>query len=266
VPQSNFELRRKLLQLEALYDVGRALNTLRPEDDLLEELMKRTEYKSVIVFSRTKFGADRIARALRDDGCRTFFVAHTEEGISLRKVLGPGPRVIVLHGPPPGDEAELPEHELIPVLSAPWQIRAWSNLARQLDRPLPAVLQIDSGMTRFGLSDREIDEITAEPASLMGLDVVLVMSHLACADNPAHPANAAQLATFKGLRKRLPAAPASLAASSGIFLGRDYRFDLVRPGAALYGIAPQLGPTNPMHPSPNSWKSQEWTPNQDGII
>ncbi len=77
-----------------------------------------------------------------------------------------------------------------------------------------------------------------DPRAFDGVRVELVMSHLACAEDPANPANAAQLERFGAARRRLPRAPASLANSSGIFLGSAYHFDLVRPGAALYGIAP----------------------------
>ena len=81
---------------------------------------------------------------------------------------------------------------------------------------------------------------------LSGIRTVLIMSHLACADEPDHPANVAQHATFEAMRARLPMAPASLANSAGIFLGSAYHFDLARPGAALYGINPTLGRPNPM--------------------
>jgi alanine racemase len=73
-----------------------------------------------------------------------------------------------------------------------------------------------------------------------------VISHLACSDEPQHQANVTQLARFAAVRERLPHIPASLAASSGVFLGREFHFDLVRPGAALYGVNPQPGRPNPM--------------------
>ena len=69
-----------------------------------------------------------------------------------------------------------------------------------------------------------------------------MISHLACADEPEHPLNETQRARFAAAATRLPGMPASLAASSGIFLGPRYHFDLVRPGAALYGVNPHAGP------------------------
>ena len=191
-------------------------------------------------------GAERVGRALASAGCRTFFVAHAEEGLRLRVALGTRPVIAVLHGLMPGNEAEFVAHDLLPVLSARWQIDTWSALARSLGRAMPAVLQVDSGMTRFGLSAKEVARLA--PEKLDGLNLRLLMSHLACADEPDHPANSAQRAAFEAMRARFPEVPASLSASSGIFLGQGYHFDLVRPGAALYGIAPQAGAPNPMRP------------------
>lgn len=192
-------------------------------------------------------GAARVAPALWRAGCRHFFVALLDEGLALRRLLPPEAFIAVLNGPMPGSAADCLEAELTPVLNSPEQVREWSQLARQVQRRLPAILQLDSGMTRFGLDPAELESLLAEDA-LEPIELRFVMSHLCCADTPEHPANAAQLAAFRRLRARLPGVPASLAASSGIFLGPDYRFDLVRPGAALYGIAPQAGRPNPLQP------------------
>lgn len=188
-------------------------------------------------------GAAAVAPALARAGCRVFFVAHVAEGIALRRGLGGAPEIYVLHGPPPGAEAAFAAHGLIPVLNSAAQAEAWAVFGRARGAPLPAALQFDTGMSRLGAAPEEV----AGLRDRADLDVRLVMSHLACADDPAHPANAAQLAAFRTLRALWPAAPASLAASFGIFLGPDYHFDLVRPGAALYGVAPTTGP-NPMRP------------------
>src|SRR5690606_24897872 len=111
---------------------------------------------------------------------------------------------------------------------------------------LPVVLQVDSGMTRLGLPPADAARIADDPATLQGLHVELVMSHLACADEPGHAANLAQLHEFRRLRALLPKGAASLANSSGIFLGQDWHFDLARPGAALYGVNPTPALPNPM--------------------
>ena len=191
-------------------------------------------------------GAAQVGAALYEEGCRHFFVAHLEEGISLRPHVAPDADIFVLHGPPVGADSEFTQHGLIPVLNSEAQVAGWRAHAAVLDRELDAVVQVDTGMSRMGLSPQEIDGWLADPHFLDGIKVRYVMSHLACADERYHPANAQQLARFLEIRARLPQYPASLANSSGVFLSPDYHFDLVRPGAALYGIAPQAGEPNPV--------------------
>lgn len=193
-------------------------------------------------------GAAQVGPALARAGCRDFFVAHIEEGIALRAILGPGPRIAVLHGAPPGAETDCLADGLVPVCNDAEQLAAWRQLARRRGRALPTILQVDTGMARFGLARVDLERLLADPDGLAGLSLSLVMSHLACADTPDHPANAAQLAAFAAMRARLGHVPASLAASSGIFLGSAFHADLVRPGAALYGVNPQPGRPNPMRP------------------
>lgn len=191
-------------------------------------------------------GAAQVGAALYEEGCRHFFVAHLEEGISLRPHVAPDADIFVLHGPPVGADSEFTQHGLIPVLNSEAQVAGWRAHAAVLDRELDAVVQVDTGMSRMGLSPQEIDGWLADSHFLDGIKVRYVMSHLACADERYHPANAQQLARFLEIRARLPQYPASLANSSGVFLSPDYHFDLVRPGAALYGIAPQAGEPNPV--------------------
>jgi len=191
-------------------------------------------------------GAARVAAALFRDGCRQFFVAHLGEGVDLRAALPDEAEIFVLNGLMPGAEALCLEARLTPVLNSLAQIDGWTGLSRRVGRALPAILQVDSGMARLGLSPAEVDRLVQDPARLGGIGLRAVMSHLACADEPDHPANQAQLAQFEAQRRRLPPAPASFANSSGIFLGADYHFDLARPGAALYGVAPVPGAPNPM--------------------
>ncbi len=192
-------------------------------------------------------GSGPVASALARAGCRTFFVAHPEEGLALRAAV-PGADILVLHGLVPSLQADMRAHGLTPVLSTLGQIAAWSAEARACGRALPAALHVDTGMARLGLSEAEVERIAAEPERLKGLDLRLVISHLASAEEPDNPSNERQRLTFERLRARLPAAKASFANSSGVFLGAPYHFDLLRPGAALYGIAPRTGAPNPMAP------------------
>ncbi len=140
--------------------------------------------------------------------------------------------LIVLHGATPGAEPVFADLSIIPVLNSRAQAEAWSALGVQRGAALPAHLQLDTGMARFGLSEADLSGLAALP----GVAMEMVMSHLACADAPEHPGNATQIANFNRMRAHLPPCRASLSASSGIFLGPDAYFDLVRPGAALYGV------------------------------
>jgi alanine racemase len=191
-------------------------------------------------------GAAKIAPVLERAGCRSFFVAHLDEAIALRASLAASSAIHVLNGVPPGAEPDCVAAEAIPVLNSLEQLTAWRRTAAILGRRLPATIQVDSGMARLGLSAGEVEQITDDARAFEGLDLQLIMSHLACADEPDHPANETQRKTFEAMRARLPAAPASFANSAGVFLGPAYHFDLARPGAALYGINPTPGRPNPM--------------------
>jgi alanine racemase len=186
-------------------------------------------------------GMDRVAPALVRAGCRVFFTAHLDEGIRLRGIVPADCTIHVLHGPPPGTAADFVAHALIPVLNDPGQVREWSALCARLGRRLPAAVQVDSGMSRMGLSPADLAALGDPRDWLAPFDPVLLMSHLACADVPDHPMNARQRQRFDAIRAAFPAVRASLANSSAIFLGADFHYDLVRPGAALYGIDPQPG-------------------------
>ena len=191
-------------------------------------------------------GALRVGPALARAGCRDFFVAHLDEGVALRPCL-PGATIHVLNGVLPGEEAAFAAHGLIPVLNSLPQLDRWARWARE-HGILPAALHIDTGMSRLGLEESDLDTLANDPGRLKGIDLQLVLSHLACAEEPDNPMNAAQRTAFEHARRRLPDARASLVNSSGIFLGPDYQFDLARPGAALYGVNPTLGRPNPMLP------------------
>jgi alanine racemase len=132
------------------------------------------------------------------------------------------------------------------VLNSLDEIAEWSQRARAERVELDAVLHIDTGMNRSGLSHGELSQLAARiRESLAGINLVLVMSHLACADEPGAEMNWTQLARFRAGLAVLPPAPASLAASAAIELGRDFHFDLVRPGLAIYGGNPILTRPNP---------------------
>lgn len=213
-----------------------SLKAIADNYDLVAGLGAGAECAAVVKADAYGLGAARVAQALAGRGAGTFFVAHLDEGIALRAVL-PQARIFVLHGFMPGCEGSMAAHGLIPVLNSLDQVRSWRRFCEQAGQAFPAALQFDSGMSRFGLSIEDL----AERALFNGLNLQLVMSHLACADMPDSSANEMQRQRFVTMAAAFPGVPRSLAASSGIFLGPDYHFELIRPGAALYGIAPSEG-------------------------
>ena len=213
----------------------------------LAALVAPAECAAVVKADAYGLGAAKIVPALARAGCRTFFVATPEEGHAAR-LLVPEARLFALDGLFPGAAPLLLGADVAPVLSSLAEVEDWAREAARAGRPLPAALQIDSGLNRLGLPESEVQALAAQPALLGALDLRLVMSHLASADDPADPNNEAQRAAFERRRALLPPAPASLAASDGLMLGPDYHFDLVRPGYALYGGQAFRGGATPVSP------------------
>ena len=215
----------------------------------LQAELGQVECAAVVKADAYGLGAARVAPALAAAGARRFFVALLDEAIALRGILAetcPEATIGVLAGLMPGAEADYLAHRIMPVLNRPEEVERWRALAGREDRRLTAALHVDTGMNRLGLSPGELDDLAAAPARLDGIDLVLCMSHLACAEEPDNPLNAQQLEAFEAARRRLPTAKGSLANSSGIFLGPAYHFELARPGAALYGINPIPDRPTPM--------------------
>jgi len=190
-------------------------------------------------------GADRVAPVLWEEGCRVFFTATLPEAVTLRAVL-PEASICVLNGLMAETPAIFTEHAIVPCLNDLEQIARWRTHASRFDRPLPAILHVDTGMSRSGLDSREFDWLLETPSLLDGIDWLYVMSHLASADEPDSPQNPLQLDRFRGIRRALPVKMgASLANSAGILLSPDYHFDLGRPGIGLYGGRPRADRPNP---------------------
>lgn len=189
-------------------------------------------------------GAGPVARRLWAEGARSFFVARLAEGETLRTLLTPmrPATIYVLDGMTDGAAPRLRAAGLTPVLNSLPQVAAACADAAATRRPLPVALDIDTGMNRQGLTPDEAHAAVQATDRLRGLDVGLVMSHLGSATQPENPRNSRQLSAFLEVRSLFPAARASLAASAGVFLGPDYRFDLVRPGISLFGGGPRERP------------------------
>ncbi len=204
---------------------------------------------SVVKADGYGLGALHIAPALAAAGCDSFFVARLAEGVVLRRVL-PQARIFVLDGAAPDAVPALLSHNLLPVLNSLADIASWQAAALATRRTLEAVVHVDTGMSRLGLPSYELTVLASEAKRrLSGLNLALVMSQLSSADEAGSPQNALQLSRFRQALAMLPPAPASLAASAGILLGKDYHFDLVRPGVGLYGGHPRGHlADNPMKP------------------
>jgi alanine racemase len=197
--------------------------------------VKPAEVAPVVKADAYGLGAKHVAAALTAAEVKTFFVAHAEEGIELR-AIAPAATIYVLHGYAAEHKGLFAEYRLAPVLSSPPQLVAWLKSGLRTDY----ALHVDSGLSRLGLSEQDLDMVEGAAAPVM------VMSHLASSDDPEHEKNAEQLARFKNVLKRFSTARVSLAASGGCFLGAEFAFDLVRPGIALYGGNPRKSGENPM--------------------
>jgi alanine racemase len=221
------------------------LSALRSNWARLNEASGRAECAGVIKADAYGLGIAPIARALTNEGCKTFFVASIDEGRIAREVQ-PGAIIYVLDGLLPGAEAHYSGFDLRPVLSSLAEVRDWAAFGRARKQKLAAALHIETGMHRLAMPEDELRHLAAAPEVFSAFDFCLVMSHLACADEPNNPMNERQRHRFESLRALLPPAPASLSNSGGTFLGRDYHYDLVRPGIALYGGRAHEGGPNPM--------------------
>ena len=192
-------------------------------------------------------GAEKISSALYRAGCRDFFVAYLSEGIALRRVIGDSGRIFVLHGFFSGTEREFTRYKLIPVLNTIEQIEGWLLYTQKVGHRFPVALHFDTGMSRLSFSRQDQEFLFGEGQDkLKLLEVVLVMSHLANGDIQGDKKNEEQLNLFRDIRdkvsKILGYSPEySLSATAGIFLGKEYLFDLCRPGLGLYGIYPYIG-------------------------
>jgi alanine racemase len=233
--------------------------------------------KPSAVIKANGYGLDAgiFAQTLIQEGCRDFFVAHLEEALELRETLNQRmpeltdkTAVLLLEGLPgrltDAGVLQLVNMQITPVLNSVKQIERWAKAGEGVGRPLPAILQVESGMHRSGLNPEELQELVAtRPALLQQIDLQLVMSHLADAGNvktagdsfagqaqvEAGDASEQQLDAFNSqcdeVRKVVPKIRKSLAASAGVFLPEEFHMDMIRLGGAFHGQAPFTAEGNP---------------------
>ena len=212
----------------------------------------KTKTAAMVKANGYGLGSGAVASALAGAGAEIFFVASLGEAIELRKIFRATNHndlpIMVLHGAQRGQEDALAAHHLIPVLNDLEQIARWQLFAKKTGTSLPALLHFDTGMTRLGLDADQADWLIQNKAALDGLDIAYVMSHLVSGELIDDPVNRRQLVRFNDLRSWFPGVPASLANSAGCLLGRDYHFQMTRPGIALYGIHPLEKATPQLRP------------------
>ena len=181
-------------------------------------------------------GLAPVSHALYDSGCRHFFVAHADEAITLRRSFAEKQcYIFVLEGPQANELKDYDAYKLTPIINTTDQIEHLVSFNKTNISTLPSALHIDTAMSRLGLAPNDVQRMAKHLTPNGSLPLCLVMSHLACADNPLHSLNSEQLNMFSTLTAQIEHTPKSLANSAGILLGEKYHFDLTRPGISLYG-------------------------------
>ncbi|WP_054112770.1 alanine racemase [Marinagarivorans algicola] len=231
------------------------LNALAANWRVLSERLGTTTCGAVVKANAYGLGIAPVALKLVAQGCTVFFVAHLNEGIELRTLLKavndiPPPIIYVLQGCEAGCEWLFVEHNLRPVIISLPMLLRWQGSVH--GDHWPCAVKVNTGMNRLGLAYQEYADSLVRHAQWWRQVPVMLMSHLACADDPCHKLNLRQQMLFEqcvtSLKHLNPSALASFANSGGIFLGSDYHFDIARPGAALYGLNPVPGQRNRMQP------------------
>jgi alanine racemase len=212
----------------------------------LEKTAVPAECAGVIKADAYGCGAEPVARALTAAGCKIFFVATLDEARAVRAAV-PSAAIYVLNGFFQNCGEAYAKIDVRPVIGDLNELAEWDVFCRRSGWAGGAAVHIDTGMNRLGLTLTEAQGIVPR-INAGDHGITLVMSHLACAETLNHPLNGKQVATFREIASLYAGVPASLANSSGIFLGPQFQFDVVRPGAALYGVNPTPEADNPMQP------------------
>ena len=206
----------------------------------------RARTAAVVKADAYGLGIEEVGETLYIAGARDFFVATAEEGVTLR-LYAPDARIFVLAGIWPGMQRLFFENDLVPIISSEEQLAFWMSVLSEYGE-YPCALQVDTGFNRLGLTVPEALALADDVSRPASFSPVLVVSHLACGDDPASPMNRQQLDSFRQVSRAFEGIESSLSASAGIFLGPEYHFDLTRPGIALYGGEAVPGVANPMRP------------------
>jgi len=222
------------IDLGALARNWRALDTVSA-GALTSAVVKADAYGTGIVAA---------SKALAAAGAQFFFTATVDEALAVRAAV-PKSHIFVLNGLYPGAANLYVRQNLMPVISSMAMLEEWLAKCVERNEAFPAVLHFDTGMNRLGFRLNEA-ALVRQRIDQLGYAPQMIMSHLACADQPNHEKNRTQLALFQSVLTHFPKIPASLANSAGLMTGRDYHFQMVRPGIALFGGRAVVGRRNPM--------------------
>lgn len=227
------------------------LNRLAENYHALKKTVPFAVSAAVVKNDAYGLGAIAVARRLYQEGCRHFFVAHAFEGAQIRPHVERSD-IFVLQGCGADSVDAFKAAHLTPVISTAKQLRFWQQNATPDIRP---IVQVETGLNRLGLGLSEVSALTIEQKKSFSY----VLSHLACADEPNHLMNERQRSAFEAVKTFFPDTPATLSATDGAFLGKNYHFDMVRFGAGLYGL-------NPFHPVllGHVWQGQKTSPKNTG--
>src|SRR5437764_2964015 len=215
----------------------------------LEKTAVPAECAAVIKADAYGCGVAPVSQALARAGCKTFFVATLDEARAAREAV-PAAELYVLDGFFQNCGDSFAKLNCKPVIGDLNELAEWDVFCRRSGWSGGAAIHIDTGMNRLGLTLVEANGIVPR-INAGDHGITLVMSHLACAETLNHPLNAKQVAAFREIASNFSGVPASLANSSGIYLGAQFQFDMVRPGVALYGVNPTPEADNPMQPVVN---------------
>jgi alanine racemase len=213
----------------------------------MQKELRDTECAAVVKADAYGIGAKIIAPVLYKAGAKSFFFANLNEALEVRTEMKEGD-FYVFNGLSDAGPDVFIEHGMFPVLNSLSQLQTWHAAANNKGQSLHAMVNLDTGMSRLGLCEKETSQLIHDSSMLDAIDKPVLMTHLCSADDYQSKANPRQLLEFRQTAAKLPSARLSLANSSSTFLGKNYHFDLARPGAALYGLNPTPHTTNPMSP------------------
>ncbi len=212
------------------------LAAIRRNWNSLKQHYQGNHCAAVVKANAYGLGIEAVAATLADAGCTHFFVATLDEAIELRQILT-SQFVYVFAGVQAGQEAAFLDYNIVPVLNSMAQFERWELVAGETEAA-SAVLHVDTGMNRLGLSVDEAEKLAMMPERLEAAQIRFIMSHLSSASDTNAVLNQKQLDRFEHIRRCFPNLPASLSNSAGILLGQNFHHDIARPGCALYGINP----------------------------